>query len=192
MEGVVAKSQSKPIKLFEDALNLKEIAQTSSKRSTATCSFTSTTSSSRRTRAAARKAKLQIQMAMKEGEFLEREMLVRKRREEELRLRERQRREDGFQLQSQMEELDIMQRKRLLQLQVELDCAETERDAYEESSVRGTANNCEQEEGECARSPEQMKSVVTAEGAILAESSAANVYPSTEPGPSGKQSSSKF
>ena len=97
MESVVARSQSESTKLVENASNVKEIAKTSYKKSTATCSFTSATSSSRRTRAAARKAKLQIQMmAMKEREFLEREeMLVRKRREEEL--RERQRREDEFQ-----------------------------------------------------------------------------------------------
>ena len=110
MEGVVARSQSESTKFVEDASNVKEIAKPSSKKSTATCLFTSITSFSRRTLAAARKAKLQIQMmAMKEREFLEREeMLVRKRREKEL--RERQRREDEFQLQSQMEEVNIMQR----------------------------------------------------------------------------------
>ena len=117
------------------------------------------------------------------------ELLVRKQREEKL--RERQGREDEFQLQSQMEDLDIMPRKRLLQLQVELDCAEVEHDAFEESSVHGTANNCEQE-GKCAKSLEEIKSVVNAEGAILAESSAANVHHLTEPGPSRTQFSSKF
>ena len=83
-----------------------------------------------------------------------------------------------------MAELDIMQCKRLLQLQVELDCAEAEHDAFEESSAHGTANNCEQEEEKCTKSPKEMKSVVNAESAIIAESSAANVHPSTEPEPS--------
>ena len=79
-----------------------------------------------------------------------------------------------------------------MQLQIELDCAEAEHDAFEESYVHGTENNCEQEEDKRAKSPKEMKSVVNAEGAILPESSAANVHPSTEPGPSDAQSSSKF
>ena len=178
-------------KNVEDSSKLKETSKNGSKKkkSTITCSTTSaSTSSSSRARAAARKAKLQIELkALKERELLEREeMLLRQRREEELKERQRlheeelrekrireeekQRLDNEFQLQAQMQELEIMQRKRLLQLQVDLDCAAAEHAAFEEIAEREHSVDCEQmkEDDQQATNPEP---------------STANVVFSTEPGP---------
>ena len=118
---------------------------------------TSSTTSSSRARAAARKAKLQIEEeALKQKELLEREeLLMRQKREEEEKMLKQKREEEekmlkqkreeeekmlklkreeeekNFHYQSQLKELDLMQRKRMLQLQIDLEAAAAEEAAYD-------------------------------------------------------------
>ena len=100
----------------------------------------SETSSVLKVRAAAREAKLQVEMeALKQKELLEREELIlRQRREEQQRALEKSREEEirKLQIQSQREEWEIMNRKRILQKELDIICAAIKSDIIDKISER--------------------------------------------------------
>ena len=91
-------------------------------------------------RAAARAAKLQVEMeALKQKELLElEELILRQRKEEQQRALEKSREEEirKLQNQSQREEWEIMNRKRILQKELDIKCAAIESDIIDKISQR--------------------------------------------------------
>ena len=142
MEGVITRSQSSQQK--DDASKSK--SHKSGSKSSVTSSSKRSETSVLKARAAAREAKLQVEMeALRQKELLEREELIlrqrRKEQERELRqsieeVEEQQRalkksREEKIrklQIQSQREEWEIMNRKRILQKELDIKCAAIESD----------------------------------------------------------------
>ena len=154
MEGVITRSQSSRQK--DDASKSK--GHKSGSKSSVTSSSKRSETSVLKARAAAREAKLQVEMeALRQKELLEREELIlRQRREEQERelrqdIEEKQRaveeqqrvleksREEEIrklQIQSQREEWEIMNRKLILQKELDIKCAAIENDIIDKISER--------------------------------------------------------
>ena len=155
MEGVITRSKGSRQK--DDASKSKG-HKSGSKGSVTSSSKRSETSSVLKARAAAREAKLEVKMeALKQKELLEREELIlRQRREEQERelrqdIEEQQRRYEEqqraleksreeeirkLQIQSQREEWEIMNRKRILQKELDIKCAAIESNIIDKISER--------------------------------------------------------